>query len=126
MTMDTDKHTDIDLIMPYSQIGVIGVDLDFRIDLWILRPIVRHRDKQSAGIVRLKFIIKGFDGGCFFRGHLVPIPKDQWTRENCRYLGHQKLLRSLIYCNVFMNNIVMDKRLALIRQDNACTGSRMM
>ena len=45
--MDTHKHATIDFIMPDSQIGMIGIDFDLRINFWILGTIVRHRDEHG-------------------------------------------------------------------------------
>ncbi len=42
MTMDADEQCHFDLVPPDGEIGVVGIDALLRIDLGVLRTIVRH------------------------------------------------------------------------------------
>lgn len=91
VAMYTDKYAAVDLIMPNGQIRMIGVDLDFRVDLWILGTIVGHGDQHrflvglNAFLERIK---KMSNGRRFLCGLFVPCPQHEGTRENCRHLCH--------------------------------------
>ncbi len=77
MAMHADEDTGFDLIAPDRQIRMVRIDHLFRINLWILRTIVRHRNNHHFGNLCSYFQCRF----CFFYRVIVPSPQEQGTRE---------------------------------------------
>ena len=79
MAVDSDEHAAVDFIVPDSQVWVIGIDFDFRIDLRIFGAIVRHRN-QHGGLPRLhaflERVVQVADGRGLLGRFLIPCPQD--------------------------------------------------
>lgn len=79
MAVDSDKHAAIDFIVPDGQIRVVGIDLDFRIDLGVFGAVVRHRDQHGClpGLhAFLERVVQVADGRSLLGRLLVPGPQD--------------------------------------------------
>jgi hypothetical protein len=69
--MHSDENAGLDLIAPNREIRMIGVYDFFRINLWILWTIVRHRNDHDFRDLRGNFQ----RGLCFFHCMIVPGPE---------------------------------------------------
>ena len=79
MAVDPDEHAAIDFIVPDGQIRVVGIDLNFGIDLRIFGAIVRHRDQHGrlSGLhTFLECVVQVADGRGLLGRLLVPGPQD--------------------------------------------------
>ena len=79
MAVDPDEHAAIDFIVPDGQIRVVRINLDFRIDFWVLGAVVRHRDQHGRlpGLHALfERIVQVADGRGLLGRLLVPRPQD--------------------------------------------------
>ena len=68
MAVDADENTGFDLVAPDGEIGMVGIDHFFRIDLGVLRPVIRHGNDHDFRNLR-----RNFQGGLgFFHRMVVP------------------------------------------------------
>jgi len=79
MAVNPDEHAAIDFIVPDGQIRVVGIDLDFRINLGVLGAVVRHRDQHGRLPwlhTFLECVVQVTDGRGLLGRLLVPGPQD--------------------------------------------------
>ena len=88
VTVDTHKHANIYFIMPNGQVGMVWIDLNFRIDLWIFGAVIRHGNQPCR-----EGFCQGSNGCSLFGRFFVPLPQNQGTWENGRNFCSQKLSR---------------------------------
>ena len=77
MAVDPDEHAAIDFVVPDGQIRVVGIDLDFRIDLGVFGAVVRHRDQHGRLPwlhTFLERIVQVAYGGGFLGRFFIPGP----------------------------------------------------
>src|SRR6185503_636416 len=97
MTMHADKDAGFNLVTPNREVRMVWINNLFRVDLRILRTIVRHWNNQDIRY------LGGDLQHCLglFNGMLVPGPKNQRPREDRRvgagqhFTGH--LLDNLVF-----------------------------
>src|SRR5437016_3135936 len=78
MTMHADEDTGLDLVAPNRKVRMVRIDDLFRVDLRILRTIVRHGDDHDVRNLSSDF------EHCLglFNGMIVPGPEYQRSRED--------------------------------------------
>jgi len=119
MTVHPHEQAHILLVVPDGEVGVIGVDLHVRIDLRILRSVIRHRNNAGRDTLRQDLNGLGFFG-CF----LIPIPEDQRSGMKRGVFGIQELPSGVLHRLLFRNNHPFNMGFSRFRKHNAHPGCR--